>query len=213
LTAPSPARPTSASAPLSSRAVAPAGRHSFEHGLRFSLEADVGDAGQLDPGEQQILVAEVIALEGGVGAMGRVSIEFDREATLGPVDIELEPGLDEIGRRPRQPRLQDRCEEAPLELRAGEGDGCIEGNRAAQPAPAGVSPAAPEQLLDRRQIEQLQLLTALEHALQAREAVFPSAVEHRARQRGDWDVLFHGSILQGQDPRVVKSDWRSRLAR
>ena len=77
-------------------------RDPLEHGLRFAVEADVGDADQLDPGERQVLVAEVIALEGGLRAVGRVGIEFDREPLLGPVDVELEPGLEEVGRRPRQ---------------------------------------------------------------------------------------------------------------
>ena len=106
------------------------------------MEADVGDPGQLDPGELQILVAEVIALEGGVGAVGRVGVEFDREALLGPVDIELEPGLDEVGRRPRQAGLQDGFEEQRLEPGTGEGHGPVESDRAPQCAPARMASTA-----------------------------------------------------------------------
>lgn len=71
--------------------------------IRFARKAHVGDPHHPDPVQQQVLLTEAVALEGGVGPVRRVGVQFDREAVLGPVDVELEAMDDEVGRGTRRP--------------------------------------------------------------------------------------------------------------
>jgi hypothetical protein len=100
-----------------------------------------------------------------VAGVGRVGVEFDREPLLGPVEVQLEARLDEVGPWLRQARRKDGGEEPPLEPRPREWNRPVERDRLAQPARARVTAGAIEQILDRPEVKEPQLLAVLEHSL------------------------------------------------
>jgi hypothetical protein len=52
----------------------------------FAIEADIVDADQFDAGEQQVVFPFAVGLEGAGRTVGRVDVEFDREALRLPVE-------------------------------------------------------------------------------------------------------------------------------
>ena len=63
-------------------------------------------------------------------------IEFDREAKLRPVAVELEPLLDVVRPRLRETSLEAQLQESPLQTGPGEAGGLVERDRFAQPCMA-----------------------------------------------------------------------------
>jgi hypothetical protein len=70
---------------------------------------------------QERVVAFPVLLEGEPGPVRLVDVQFDPEARLGPVGVDLEALDEEVHRGLGQPRLPHDLEEALLEPRAGEG--------------------------------------------------------------------------------------------
>jgi len=60
----------------------------------------------LDSGEEKVLLALAVALEGGAGSMRLEDVEFDREPELRPIGIELKPLLNVVHSRLWQSRLE-----------------------------------------------------------------------------------------------------------
>jgi hypothetical protein len=89
--------------------------HALDHLPRFAVEAMAGHPGHLDAGQLQALLAQAVALEGLVRAMGLVGVEFGGEAVIGPVDVELVARLGEAGDWSGQARLGNELQEAALE--------------------------------------------------------------------------------------------------
>ena len=177
-----------------------------EHGAGFAGEADVGDAGHLDPDELQILLAQAVALEGPVRAMSGVGVKFYDEAILRPIDVKLEARLDEVGRGARQARPQNRCEEAPLELRARERGRLVERDRPPQPSPAMMPPRPLEQILHRAEVELLQLFAALQHPLQLVGPEGSGEIEQGPGDRGERNSLGRSAVLLPQPARAVDAN-------
>ncbi|MGB7685050.1 MAG: hypothetical protein WBL45_04630 [Solirubrobacterales bacterium] len=117
---------------------------SVDHLVRFSFEAGASDSGHLDARELQLLVAETIALEGGAGAMGLIGVEFNREALLGPVDVELKAADVEAGGWSRQAGFVDEFEKPSLDPGSVEGSGLIENEGPTQRPESVVSLVALE---------------------------------------------------------------------
>ncbi len=63
-----------------------------------------------------------------------------------------------------------------------------------------MTPGAIEEGLDRLQVEQPQLLAALESPLQAVEPPRGGEVEQRPWERSDRDPPFHGPVLRDEAP-------------
>src|SRR4051812_42005873 len=76
-----------------------------------------------------------------------------------------------------------------------------------------MAPAALEQLLDRPEVEQLQLLAALQHSPHMAKGQFSGAIEQRARQGGERNPVFEGAVVRGQDARMMELDRKPWLAR
>jgi hypothetical protein len=70
-----------------------------QHRPGFAREAPSGDAGHPDPRQEEVLAADPVLLEGLARAVGLEEIEFDREAVLGPIDVDLDAGEVEVDAR------------------------------------------------------------------------------------------------------------------
>jgi hypothetical protein len=148
----------------------------------FAVEAGLGDPDHLDPDYLQLLLAEVVALEGSPGTVRLEEIEFDREAQLRPVRVELLPSDVEVHRGRREAGGDDEVAEAPLEARAGEGRVRLVEREGLAKAPApAVAAGAVEEGFDGCDIQQVPFFSPLEMTVQL---VRPSAnrqVHERAR--------------------------------
>jgi hypothetical protein len=135
--------------------------HPFDHPPRFVLQPRPGNARHPDPIEQQVLLTEAVPLEGTRAAVRLVDVEFDYEPLPGPVDVKLISELVEARDRFRQACLLDQLKESKLQPRARERRRPVELETPAQPPVAWVTFGAREQLIDRAQVEQLQLFGSL----------------------------------------------------
>lgn len=93
-------------------------------------------------------------------------VEFDREAEVEPVEVELVPLDVEAGGVTRQAGLGEQAKEQLLRVRAGEGGRLVDGERAAEASGAAVALVAGQRRFDRPQVEEVQLFAALEDPLQ-----------------------------------------------
>jgi hypothetical protein len=112
------------------------------------------DPDRLDPGEGEVEVTLVVALEGVTGAVRLKGIEFDSEAAVGPVDIEPVTDLVPAGGRTRQAGANEEGDEAPLELRPRVGGRLVDGERMMQPLRAVMSAVALDHRLELGEVEQ-----------------------------------------------------------
>jgi hypothetical protein len=188
----------------------PAGPDTLDHDLRFALQARAGDPDHLHPDQLQLLLADPVALEGGAGAVGLEEVEFDGEALLRPVGVELVARDDEIHRRPRQPGAPGKRTEAALEARAGDrGVRPVEIDRGAQGAAAGVMAAAVENRFQSAEVEQFVFFAASQHRFDPVGRERAREVELRPRQGRDRDPVDEPPVLIRQ---VGVVDGELRLA-
>ena len=69
--------------------------------IGLSFETARSNADRIDSGQFQVLDSQRIPLECGTGPVSLVSVEFNREALLLPVRIDLVPGDKQVDGRPR----------------------------------------------------------------------------------------------------------------
>ncbi len=177
-----------------------------------AIQARAGDPARADAVEKQILLAQPVAFEGTPRPMRFEGVEFDDEALLGPVDVELVTQLVVAAGRFRQTGLLGQVEEATLQAGAGERRRPVELEGLAQAAVAGVADGAREQLVDLAQVEQLQLFGPLDALVEARPRDPGGKVEQGAGEGGDGDVLLQGAVRVPEIPGVMQPDRWSRPA-
>ena len=107
-------------------------RDAGENCVGFSAELVFTDPANIDFGGSEIEVTVVLALERVAGPMRLESVEFDAEAELWPIHVDLMPDLIPSGGRARQACSDQRVNETPLELRASECRGPIDRQGAAE---------------------------------------------------------------------------------
>jgi hypothetical protein len=156
----------------------------------------------------------VVALEGIAGAMRLVGVEFDREVELRPIDVELVPGLVPAGGGTRQARIDEVCDEAPLELGAAVGGPLVDGERVAEALRAVMAAVAFDHGVDRVEIQQSKVFDLSEHPTQLIAAELPGEIEQRAGDRGHRNPVDHRSVDVHQVPSPVPHHppWRQVMA-
>ena len=77
-----------------------------DHLPLFAIQPRSGHPRHPDPDEQQVLLPLAISLERRPRPVRLEDVQFDREAELRSVAVELEPMDDEVRTRLRQPRLE-----------------------------------------------------------------------------------------------------------
>ena len=155
----------------------------------------------------------MVALEGVAGAVRLAGVEFDAEAELRPVDVDLVADLVPAGRGTRQAGGDEVLDESPLELRAGRRRRLVDRQRVAQALRAVVPAVALDHRVDRVEVEQPELFGAGRGPARSWSAAqLPRQVEQRPRDRGDRDPVDHRPVLLDQVPRPVPTDpFRRRM--
>jgi hypothetical protein len=180
--------------------------------LRFPLEPRRRDADHLDSQQLQLLLATAVALEGGAAAVRLEEIEFDREAQVRPVSVELELSDVEVHRRSRKAGPYDHSAETPLELRAREGGvRPMDGDRPCEPPPPAVPTGASQHIINRGHIKEVPVFGPLQVSLQLFRPRPNRQVKQRSRNGRDGGALANRPILLSQDRREMTR--KVRLAR
>ena len=132
--------------------------------------------------------------------MGLVEVEFDCEAELRPVGIELVTVRVEVHRGGGDAGAPNPFAEVLLEARAGEGQvGLVEGKRPPQPAAAEVPTGAVEHVLERTKVEEAEFFDPLEQTVQLLGLRADREVHQRSRHRRHRYPLPLRPVLRRQD--------------
>lgn len=169
------------------------------------IETRTGDADHLDPVQLQLLLAQPVALERRVTAMGLVDIEFDRKAQIRPVHIEHETVDCNVRRWGRQTAAADGSQETALEL----GERQVFGNVDPQGTPQGSNPVmatgTSQEGFNCVEIEEASPLGEVQEAFEAM-GCSGGDIEEGARHRGNRNAVDDGTVLRLEYLRVVDAN-------
>jgi hypothetical protein len=154
--------------------------------MGFPIESDAGHAGGVEIGEEQLVVAHPIVLEGQARPVRLIDVEFNAELGVLPPGVDLEAADEAVHRRLRQPGLPHDLEKPPLEPRAGEDRGLPIDREDVfelrRPRMVGVPP---EHLAHWAEVEQVKIGGPLQHPRDGPPTIRSRKVQVRPRQRGD----------------------------